>query len=76
MPSAARDVAIIRNGSGPLGDGAVATIEAHDMVFRLNSPVLSGFEADAGRGADLVIFPEPKLAQLPLLAPWLRVGGG
>ena len=61
MPSATRDVAIIRNGSGPLGDGAVAAIETHDVVIRLNSQVLSGFEADAGRRTDLVIFAKPKL---------------
>jgi hypothetical protein len=63
----AREVAIVGNGSGLLGSGAAAVIEAHDVVLRLNFPVLSGFEADAGRRTDLVIFAEPKRASLPAL---------
>lgn len=82
--AAARDVAIVGNGACLLGRGEGALIEAHEVVLRLNYPVLTGFEADAGRRTDLVLFAGPRRANLPALLarepdyarlPALAVGG-
>ncbi len=62
--AAAESVAIIGNGAGLLGSGAAAAIEAHDLVLRLNFPVVTGHEADVGSRADLVIVAEAKRWQL------------
>lgn len=62
--AAAESVAIIGNGSGLLGTGAAAAIEAHEVVLRLNFPVVTGHEADVGRRTDLIIFAEAKRWQL------------
>lgn len=63
----ARDVAVVGNGSGLRGSGAGAAIEAHDMVIRMNYPLLTGHEADAGRRCDLMLFHETKRPILPSL---------
>lgn len=61
----ARDVAVVGNGSGLTGARAAAAIEAHDIVIRMNYPVLSGHEEDTGRRTDLMLFAEPKRQGLP-----------
>uniref|UniRef100_UPI0022EA7FB9 glycosyltransferase family 29 protein n=1 Tax=Falsiroseomonas oryzae TaxID=2766473 RepID=UPI0022EA7FB9 len=63
----AREVALVGNGSGPLGRGQAAEIEAHDCVTRLNYPVLDGFAADVGRRTDVMLFNQAKRAELPQL---------
>ncbi len=65
--AAARNVAIVGNGSATLGRGLGPEIEAHDAVVRLNYPILHGHEADVGRRTDAVLFAEPKRAELPAL---------
>lgn len=51
---AARSVALVGNGPALAGSGAAAAIEAHDVVLRLNYPVILGHEADVGRRTDLM----------------------
>ncbi|MGG5818792.1 glycosyltransferase family 29 protein [Falsiroseomonas sp. HW251] len=58
-------VAIVGNGPVLLGRGAGGEIDGHDLVVRLNYPVLSGHEADTGRRTDLMLFHETKR---PILA--------
>lgn len=65
--AAAESVALIGNGSGLSGSGAAAAIEAHEVVVRLNFPVITGHEADVGRRTDLVIFAEAKRWDLDAL---------
>ncbi len=65
--AAARDVALVGNGSGLARAGAAALIEAHDAVVRFNFPHLAGFEADVGRRTDLVLFAEAKRWNLEAL---------
>ncbi len=52
----AKSVAIVGNGPSLKGSGAAARIEAHDLVLRINYPVLSGFTADVGSRTDLMLF--------------------
>lgn len=63
----AGSVALVGNGSGLVDSGAAAAIEAHEVVLRLNFPVLSGHERDVGRRTDLMIFAEAKRWELAAL---------
>lgn len=47
-------IALVGNGPALAGSGAAAAIEAHDLVVRLNYPVIEGHEADVGTRTDLV----------------------
>jgi CMP-N-acetylneuraminic acid synthetase len=53
---AAKSVAIVGNGPSLKGSGAGARIEAHELVLRINYPVLSGFAADVGTRTDVMLF--------------------
>ena len=61
---AARSVALVGNGPGLKGSGAARAIETHDIVLRLNYPMILGHEADVGTRTDLMIFDGSHRAQL------------
>lgn len=63
----AGSVAVVGNGASVTGRGAGPAIDAHDLVVRINYPVLTGFGADVGRRTDLILFAEAKRATLPAL---------
>ncbi|WP_368414736.1 glycosyltransferase family 29 protein [Falsiroseomonas sp.] len=52
----ARSIALVGNGPGLAGSGAARAIESHDLVMRLNYPVILGHEADVGSRTDLMFF--------------------
>ena len=56
----ASEVALVGNGGSLTGTGAGEAIDAHEVVVRLNYPLLSGFGADAGARTDVMLFGESK----------------
>ncbi len=64
---AAKDIALVGNGSRLAGAGRGQAIDAHDVVIRCNLPEIAGFEADVGQKTDLLVFNESLRPQLPVL---------